>query len=308
MTLATESILIVGSGALACLFAARFAAVELPVTMLGNWPKGVRTLRKHGVHLIDTDGSEHTFPVHVIHTKDECQPFSHALVLVKSWQTERTARQLLDFMIPSSCVLTLQNGMGNREVLMQYLGEDNVFTGITTTGARLISPGLVKASGTGMISLVDNEKLSLFKDWFEIAGFSVQTVSDMNALIWGKLVVNAAINPLTALLKVPNGDLLHIQSAHMLLINIAREVATVATVKGISLPFKDPVREVEEVALRTGTNHSSMLQDIQRGAPTEIDAICGAIIKNGTELGVPTPISDTLYHLVKSSVEKNLSL
>jgi 2-dehydropantoate 2-reductase len=308
MTSPTESILIVGSGALACLFASRFAAADLPVTMLGNWAKGVKALRKHGVHLVDTDGSEHTYPVNVIQSTDDCQPFSHALVLVKSWQTERTARQLVDYLDRDSCVLTLQNGLGNREILVHYLGEDNVFTGITTSGARLISPGLVKASGTGMISLIDDNKLDLFKDWFEIAGFSVKTVTDINGLIWGKLVVNAAINPLTALLKVPNGDLLHLQSAHLLLTNIAYEVAAVAIAKGITLPFEDPIHEVEEVALRTGTNHSSMLQDIHRGAPTEIDAICGAIIKNGIELGVPTPINDTMYHLVKATVEKNENL
>lgn len=308
MNSSTESILIVGSGALACLIAARFAAADLPVTMLGNWSKGVKALQKHGVRLIDIDGSEHTYPVKVIQSPDNCQPFSHALVLVKSWQTERTARQLVDYLIPKSCVLTLQNGLGNREILMQFLGEEYVFTGITTAGARLISPGLVKASGRGIISLLEDERLHLFKDWFEIAGFSVSTVTDMESLIWGKLVINAAINPLTALLKVPNGGLLNLKSAHILLENITREVATVAIAKGVSLPYEDPIREVEEVALRTGTNHSSMLQDIHRGAPTEIDAICGAIINYGIELGIPTPISETLLHLVKAAVEKNQNL
>jgi 2-dehydropantoate 2-reductase len=304
MSSPTESLLIVGTGALASLFAARFAAVDLPVTMLGNWHEGVRALREQGVHLVDTDETESTYPVQVINSPEDHQRFSHALLLVKSWQTERTAQQLVDCMEPDGRVLTLQNGLGNREVLVRFFGEGNVHTGVTTTGATLLGPGRVRAGGGGTISLIEDDNLRLFVDWFQRAGFSVQTVSDMGGLIWGKLVVNAAINPLTALLGVPNGELLHLRTARVLMSKTAREVAAVATAKGMQLPFEDPVTRVEEVARKTAINRSSMLQDIQRGAPTEIDAICGAIINNGTELGVPTPVNDTLYHLVKALVEK----
>jgi 2-dehydropantoate 2-reductase len=304
MSVLTESLLIVGTGALASLFAARFAAADLPVTMLGNWPEGVRALRDQGVHLVDTDGSESTYPVQVISSPEDHQHFSHALVLVKSWQTERTARQLVDYMQPDGRVLTLQNGLGNREILAHYFGEDHVYTGVTTSGATLLGPGRVHARGIGTISLLDHGEMRVYADWFQHAGFSVKTFSDMEGLIWGKLVVNAAINPLTALLGVPNGELLKLNTARVLMANTAREVAAVSTAKGVPLPFNEPDVEVEEVARQTAKNHSSMLQDIQRGAPTEIDAICGAIVETGTQLGVPTPINDTLYQLVKALVEK----
>jgi 2-dehydropantoate 2-reductase len=147
--------------------------------------------------------------------------------------------------------------------------------------------------------------MRVYADWFQLAGFSVKTFSDMDGLIWGKLVVNAAINPLTALLGVPNGELLKLPTARVLMANTAREVASVSTAKGVQLPFNDPVAEVEEVARKTAKNHSSMLQDIKRDAPTEIDAICGVIVEAGTQLGVPTPINDTLYQLVKALVGKN---
>jgi len=297
--------LVVGTGALACLFAARFAAVDLPATMLGNWPQGVSALRERGVHMVDTDGRESTYPVRVIDSPDSRQRFSHALVLVKSWQTERTAKQLVDYLQPGGRALTLQNGLGNREVLARSLGDGNVYTGVTTTGATLLGPGRVRAGGEGTISLVENQHLRLFADWFQQAGFTVQTVNDMNGLIWGKLVVNAAINPLTALLGVPNGELLHYPSAGVLLAKIAREVAALAKAKGLQLPFVDPAAQVEEVAHKTARNRSSMLQDIHRGAPTEIDAICGAIVKAGIESGVPTPINDTMLYLIKALVEKN---
>jgi 2-dehydropantoate 2-reductase len=201
-------------------------------------------------------------------------------------------------------VLTLQNGLGNREVLARFLGEGSVYAGVTTTGATLLGPGRVRAGGEGTISLVENHRLRAFVDWLQRAGFAVQTVSDITGLIWGKLVVNAAINPLTALLQIPNGELLHLHSARVIMAKTAREAAAVAAAKGVQLTFEDPVKQVEEVARKTAANRSSMLQDIQRGAPTEIDAICGAIIHTGAELGVPTPVNDTLYHLVKALVEK----
>jgi 2-dehydropantoate 2-reductase len=303
MNSSSETILIVGTGALACLFAARFAAAGLPVTMLGNWPEGVNSLRDQGVRLIDTNGSEITYRVQVIDLIENRQRFFNALVLVKSWQTERTAKQLVDYLLPNGNVLTLQNGLGNREVLVRYFGEGNVFTGVTTNGATLLGPGLVKSGGNGTISLSDNLTMSLFVDWFQCAGFTVQFVPDMDGIIWGKLVANAAINPLTALLGILNGELLHSHSARVLLTKVALEVASIAIGKGIQLPFVDPIYEVEEIARKTAENRSSMLQDFQRGAPTEIDAICGSIIRTGTELGIPTPLNETLYHLVKASVE-----
>lgn len=304
MTSPTESLLIVGTGALASLFAARFAAAGLPATMLGNWTEGVKALREYGVHLTDLDGSEKTYPVQVITSPTDHLKFSHALVLVKSWQTERSARQLVDLLLPDGCVLTLQNGLGNRELLVRFFGERRVFSGVTTTGATLLSPGRVLAGGKGTITLIESQQLHFFLDIFQRAGFSVQTVDDLEELIWRKLAINAAINPLTALFKVTNGDLLRLHSARKLMARIAHEVSGVARAKGIRLPADDLTKEIEDVARKTAANHSSMLQDIQRGAPTEIDAICGEIMKIGLELESPTPVNETLFHLVKALVEK----
>ena len=123
-------------------------------------------------------------------------------------------------------------------------------------------------------------------------------------LLWSKLVINAAINPLTALLRCPNGELMARPSARTLMGAAAREAADVAAALGRHLTYADPVAVAEEVARRTAVNHSSMFQDVQRGAPTEIDAICGAIVAAGEERGVPVPVNRTLWLLVKASIEK----
>jgi 2-dehydropantoate 2-reductase len=128
-------------------------------------------------------------------------------------------------------------------------------------------------------------------------------VADPDGLLWGKLAINAAINPLTALLGVENGALLERPAARVLLRELACETAAVAAALGIRLPQADPAAAAESVAQKTAANRSSMLQDIERGAPTEIDAICGAIVRAGEQAGVPTPVNRTIWRLVKAVEE-----
>jgi 2-dehydropantoate 2-reductase len=296
-------LLIIGTGALASLFAGRFTKAGIPVKMLGGWPKGVKAIRDKGLLFIDTDGIENTYPVEIIDSADDCRDLSTALVLVKSWQTESTARKLADCMLPDSRVLTLQNGLGNQKVLERGFMEGSVFTGVTTTGATLLGPGRVRAGGEGIISLLRHPELRIFVEWFQRAGFLVETVSNIDSVVWGKLVINAAINPLTAILGIPNGELLTILAARNIMNKAALEVAAVARAKEIVLPYEDPVAAVEDVARKTATNRSSMFQDIERNAPTEIDVISGAVASIGNELGIPVPVNETLHQLVKAMVE-----
>jgi 2-dehydropantoate 2-reductase len=132
------------------------------------------------------------------------------------------------------------------------------------------------------------------------ANFTVEVLDNVDTLIWGKLVVNAAINPMTAVLQVPNGELLKRESARQLSAELAREVAAVAKAQGIQLAYDDPVAISETVMEKTATNNSSMFQDIQRGAPTEIEAICGAVVEVGESVGVATPMNNALWLLIRA--------
>jgi len=173
-----------------------------------------------------------------------------------------------------------------------------VVPGITTTGATLLGPGLVRAGGEGTISMEWNQALAPIEAALKSAHFNVNVVEDAESLIWGKLIINAAINPLTALLRVPNGTLLERPWAHAMMRALASEAAQVAEAEKIRLPFSDPVAAAEEVARKTAANHSSMLQDALRGAPTEIDAICGAIVKIAQKHKIATPANWACWQLV----------
>ncbi|HKI55311.1 MAG TPA: ketopantoate reductase C-terminal domain-containing protein, partial [Anaerolineales bacterium] len=108
------------------------------------------------------------------------------------------------------------------------------------------------------------------------------------------------INPLTALLRVKNGELLERPSAREMMGTLAMETAKVAQAEKIKLPFEYPVKIAEDVARKTAANISSMLQDVLRGAPTEIDAICGAVVKAAKKHGIETPANRICWQLVKA--------
>jgi 2-dehydropantoate 2-reductase len=326
--------LIVGTGALATLFAARLSAAGHSITMLGTWRSGLEALKQNGARLVDSNGVESAYRVNVTDNPRDCLGARYALVLVKSWQTERAARQLGECLAEDGLAVTLQNGLGNRETLVKALDrelittentkaterkikrdsvysvdsvvKDNEFSrvalGTTTTGATLLGPGLVRAGGEGILSIERHPALGQLEEALLSARFNLQIVDDAQSLIWGKLVINAAINPLTALLRVSNGELLERPAAREVMGALARETADVATAERVTLPFSNPVHAAEDVARKTAGNHSSMFQDVRRGAPTEIDAICGAVARRGEKHGIATPYNRACWKLVRAAV------
>jgi 2-dehydropantoate 2-reductase len=301
-----QDILLVGTGALATLFAARLSAAGHGIHMLGTWKKGLAQLQNRGARMLDTEGNEHAYQVHATDDPREVSDAKYALVLVKSWQTERAARQLKDALAMDGLAVTLQNGIGNRETLQHALGPDRVSLGVTTTGATLLGPGLVKMGGEGILSLEQNQALGPLQAALRSSNFNLQIVEDAQSLMWGKLVINAAINPLTALLQVANGELLSHPKARRMMGELARETAEVAEAEHVHLPFNDPVDAAEDVARKTAANYSSMFQDVLRGAPTEIDAISGAVMRRGQKHGIKTPYNKACWTMVRAAVRQNV--
>lgn len=296
----TPHITILGTGAMAGLFGARLAAVA-EVSLVGTWAEGLAAIREHGI-LVEEAAGPLVARVQAAHLGDPIEPADLVLVLVKAWQTERIAPHLTSLLTSSGVALTLQNGIGNYEIIADAVGAARASLGTTLQGATLLGPGRVREGGPGPVHLADSPRLAPLVELLRSARFEVHPspASDLQSLVWGKLVVNCGINALTALLRVPNGELLNRPDATVLMERAALECAQVAQAGHIHLPFADPLARVREVAQRTAVNHSSMFQDILRGAPTEIDAINGAVARAGARLGVSTPVNETLWRLVKA--------
>jgi 2-dehydropantoate 2-reductase len=302
-----------GVGAMGCLFGARLSP-HADVTLVGHWPQQLDALRRDPLRVIRTDGGEYEAVLNVVdparadHEVSRDPPlrrdFDAALILTKTGQTDQAARLAVGILKPKGIALTLQNGIGNLELIAQHTGPTRAALGTTTEGAAIVEPGVLREGGAGTTHLATREEIlpqiEALAALFEQGGLHTQIARDVTGLVWGKLAISAAINPLTALLRVPNGALLESPFARGLMADAAREVAAVALAGGIALPFADAAARAEEVARLTGANRSSMLQDALRGAPTEIDAICGAVAREGERLGVPTPVNALLHRLVKA--------
>lgn len=286
------AITIFGTGAMACLMGARLAATA-EVTLVGAWPEGLRALRAGGIR-VEAERPGPPARVTAVAQGEAAAPARLALVLVKAWQTARVAEDLARYLAPDGLALTLQNGLGN----LEQLGP-RARLGVTTQGATLLGPGWVRPGGEGVTHVAAPEWVA---EILRQAGFETHTVppAEAGGRLWGKLVVNCGINALTALLRVPNGELLRRPEAAQLMAQAAEECAAVARAKGIRLPADDPAGQARRVAERTAINRSSMFQDILRGAPTEIDAINGAVAREAARLGVPAPINTILWKLVRA--------
>jgi 2-dehydropantoate 2-reductase len=297
-----DEITIIGTGAMAMLVGGRLAKSGVKIRFLGTWKESVQAVNQRGICVVE-NGAPHYYPARAFLDPEQLKGTELALVLVKSWQTDRAARQLKGILSDAGVALTLQNGLGNGEILSGALGSERTALGVTTYGATLQGPGTVRPGGEGIISVQEHPGLPEMIDLLQRAGFNVQQISDLSGLVWGKLVINVAINPLTGLLEVKNGELLESPAARQLMGMAAREAAEIARKLGVPLNFSDPAQAAEAVAAATSANLSSMLQDLKRGAPTEINALCGEVVRQGKILGVPTPVNEILAMLIQGKVD-----
>ncbi|MFQ3663635.1 MAG: 2-dehydropantoate 2-reductase, partial [Chloroflexaceae bacterium] len=286
---------LIGAGALGGVIGFYLSAVA-DVVLVDPWAEHVAAMAVHGLRC-ERDGVEAVRPVRAVTDAVQAGPAEVTLILVKARQTPWAAAAARQLLAPDGLAYTLQNGLGNREILAAALGEERVGQGVTSLGATLLGPGRVRHAGTGPTlfgAVPDRAVAGALVELFTRAGLPAEVRDDVSGLVWGKLVVNAGINALTALLRVPNGVLAETPAARELLAAAVREAAAVAAARGVTLPYSDPVDHVLAVARATGANHSSTLQDVLRGAPTEIAAINGAVAREGARLGVSTPVNALL--------------
>jgi 2-dehydropantoate 2-reductase len=286
---------------MACSFSARLARAGAAVTLAGSWREGLDAIAERGILVEDEGASPWRAQV-------AAQPLDRidgrwpaALVLVKSGGTGAAASGLARTLDPTGLALTLQNGLGNLETLAAALSPARVAAGAAIAGARLLAPGHVLCVGARVVLGAGDARRLRRAGLLQLlvaAGIDVELTANLEAALWRKLAANCAINPLTALHGLTNGDLATSEPLRPQIEQAAGEVAAVAAARGISLGA-DAAETALAAARETASNRSSMLADLLRGAPTEIDALCGAVVREGRRLGVATPVNARLWRLVR---------
>ena len=292
---------IVGAGAIGCLFGASLRLAGHDVTLIHRNLSIVRSIQKNGVSLRETDKTLTRVRVHV-RTGPTLSPGTEVLIIaVKAYDTKAVAASYRRIVPLETTVLSLQNGLGNIETLQSAL-KNEVLAGSTTEGAFLLGPGSVVHTGRGLTVIGDtrgtkSDICSRIKIALQDAGFQTKISSNMLGVLWTKAIVNAAINPLSALTRLPNGALAKSAEIRKIGFRVMDEGISVSRAERVRLAG-DPRRFWRRILLSTSANKSSMLQDIERGKMTEIRQLNGAILSSGKRKGIETPTNGILTNLV----------
>jgi len=218
-----------------------------------------------------------------------------AIITCKATDTQNLA--MIAGSLCQGPVLSLQNGLGNLEIIGETLGPQRAFAATTTHGVTKVAPGQLNWAGRGQIEI---ESSSPFYAVFEKSGLNPSVCEDVSLLLWNKLLINVGINPLAALCGISNGELLS-DNLFEEACAVMLEAARVARIEGVSLKAdEDLVETLHQVIMRTSENECSMLQDVRNGRKTEIEMICGEVVKRGERAGLTCPRNALLLAQISS--------
>ena len=297
---------IVGPGSLGCSLASLLAGAGDDVQLVHRDRARAGAMAADGITVLHGQRREH-LRLPVVPAAEAWADASLTIIATKANDVAAAVRDLR-----ATTVLAIQNGLDSERALLDRFGASNCLIGVVRTAAfreadgavRLVRvlPTTVGRADGEPVSPAQGEPLAAM----DAAGASIEIVEDIRPARWMKLLINAAINPVAAMLDVPNGRLAELPAACELMGELAAEAAAVAAALGIVLPVADPSAFVAGVCRETAGNINSMLADIRAGRATEVDYINGAVCRAAEAAGLSTPFNRTAWQLVKArqAIEK----
>jgi 2-dehydropantoate 2-reductase len=306
------NILVMGAGAVGSAVGGFLGQSGHRVTLVGRDPH-MSAIREQGLRIEGIWGEHLVCGLHTFTSVQQVprEHFDVVLVTTKSYDTGEAATQVLPLLSEDSLVVSLQNGLGNVETISDIVGERRAVGGRLIFGIRISEAGraeiTVYADKVMMGSpsqSVDFWRLEAIAAAFTEAGIPTEATLEIKKFIWGKVLYNCCLNPLSALLEVTYGELSEHSETRQIMTSVIEEIFAVASAKGVALAWNSPLEYQQVLFGRlipdTYAHHASMLQDVMRGNRTEIDALNGAIARLGEETGTPTPVNVILTQLVKT--------
>ncbi len=292
-------ILIYGAGAIGCLIGGLLARAN-QVGLYSRDQAHMDEIARNGLRISGIIKT-HTRPI-VVGSPIEFLDPDLILLPIKSYDTLNAANELAN--LPLDCpIISLQNGVGNVEMLQIALGRNRVIGGMTSMGSILKAPGKVEHNGYGdlVFGYPDGGRTPLldrFITALEASKLPAEVTDNINGHLWLKAAANCSINPLSALTGRTNGQIPKSAELRELIRLISDECEAVLTGAGITLPESDIEAKTLSIIKNTYHNRSSMLTDVECGRRTEIEAITGSFVEHGKKLGIPTPVNETLLGLI----------
>jgi len=295
---AGKTVVVVGPGSMGLLWGLLLQKGGNDVTFIDYRPGRARRFMENGITLVRGKKKE-SFSVKVVMPDFPFGRIDYLLVAVKSYATEKALESLKPRLASESTVISLQNGIGHIDPLLEIAGSPRLVLGATSVGANCPEEGTVVHAGDGatLLGALSESGARRVPDavvLLENTGFDVRADDKIKARLWEKLMVNAVINPLTALHDVPNKKVGKDKNLRSLALEILDEALKVARYEGIDMDFESMKEKVFSVARETGDNISSMLQDVRAGRRTEIEAINGAIVRIAGKHRIPCPANEKI--------------
>ncbi|MEM4032233.1 MAG: 2-dehydropantoate 2-reductase [Zestosphaera sp.] len=300
-----KNVLVVGGGNVGVLltYALINSGARLSAHVLVRNPQHLEFLKREGVKIFTAEGSLLRLGGSYFISYEDLRMldlFDLILIATKAYDSLEAIKTVKEYLRDEGVLVTCQNGLRSYEEALKILGPERTATIVLNHGVFRIGLQEFKWIGgstsylgsKGVPKEVLSSVASLLKD------LHVQVVEDIEPYRWLKLAVNAAINPLTALYEVKNKFIAIDENLSRIAAMVVAEVQEVAEKYGVKMPT-DPLGEVMRVAKATGENYSSMLQDIMHKKKTEIDYINGEVVVRGREVGVPTPVNEVLWLMIK---------
>jgi 2-dehydropantoate 2-reductase len=302
MTTGFNHVVVIGPGAIGCCVAVRMAlAPGAPkITLIDHRPDRAARLSARPILIHTPDGDlEAAIPVRIAPDS----PADLVLLATKAYAARAAAAEAAAW-IGRAPVVCMQNGLGAAQEVAAALPQTNVVMAVSYQGANFVREGEVNQVAVlrthlGYEGRGPDDTVRAVADLLDRAGLKPRVEADMTPLVWGKLIVNAAINPVAALAGVTNGEVAARPTLRALAGAIADEGEAVARARGVALPYADALEATLETARGTAENRCSMLQDLEAGRPTEIDYLSGAIASAAEACGVAAPTNRAMTALVR---------
>lgn len=308
-----DRVLVAGAGAVGSVLGGLLARAGSSVTLLGRRPH-LEAIRANGLVLDGLFGSHRVTDLDCVGEAAALRgPYATVLLTVKSYDTAAMAALVAPHLAAGGLLLVLQNGLGNLETAARAVGADRVLGARVIFGAEVLAPGRVQVTVyaepvlIGSLPPDDGRLRAEAARWaarLAAAGIPAAPTDALLAELWAKVLYSAALNPLGALLGLTYGQLAAEPDARAIMDAVIEEAFAVARAEGVALrwPTAAAYRETfyGRLVPATAGHRSSMLQDLERGRPTEIDAISGQVAARGATHGVPVPTNTTLARLVRA--------
>lgn len=304
---------IVGAGVLGSIFSCLFSRAGLDVTLIEIVPERIALIRSEGLKITMPDGEVLVTRPNITSEPSRVGVCDVVAICVKGYHTASAIESALPMIGEKTTVMSVQNGLGNLELIAERVGARKVVGGITAHSGMGVGLNEVRyVGGLGALLTVGPfageapETFRLLVDKLLGAGLDVALVEDINSVMWKKLIANVSTNCIAAVTGLTGGQAVQHPPTVAIIRQLCDELAAVARAKGIDFPELDaPGDFALKCFAGTRDNKVSMLQDVEAGRPTEIGSLNEVIVNEGRRFGIPTPANEMMVMLVRGIEERN---